>query len=173
MKRLVMALCLFFCVALSLSAKKPSVSKFLTKGNVTFAEQKDKKSVMDAIVYVLSEHGMSVSMINESFGLIQSDWSQTSDMEKNLGKTLALGMLSGANTYFYEYLKIDFKVSENGYIITPHYKQEQQKSNNLLNSSVTAVDKAPLRSSEEAQITIKIVYEINNLLQIDSQVSWE
>ncbi|MBR3543779.1 MAG: hypothetical protein IKN82_08815 [Treponema sp.] len=173
MKKIFAALCLFACVGFAATAKKTAASKFLTKGSVSFSEQMEKKSVMDAIVYVLSEHSMGVAMINESFGLIQSEWAQTSDTADNIGKTLALGMLGGGNTYFHEYLRIDFKVTENGYTVSPHYRQEQQKSNKFLNSSVTAVDKAPLAKSDEAKITMKIVEEINALLKIDSQAIWE
>ena len=82
-----------------------TTTEYLNKGNVSFSSEIDKKSAMDAIVYVLSEHSIGVQMVNESFGLIQSDWKQTSDMADNIGTTLLLGALSGSNTYYYEYLK--------------------------------------------------------------------
>ena len=151
-----------------------TTTEYLNKGNVSFTTETDKKNAMDAIVYVLSEHGITVSMINESFGLIQTDWKQTSDMEKNLGTTILLGALAGgSNTYFYEYLKMDFRVTDTGYTVSPLYKQEQQKRNAFANSSATAVNKAPVKTSEEGQIVLKIVEEINSMLNINGEIIWE
>lgn len=163
MKRIFVAMLLFSCVALIASAKKTDTSKLLTKGTVSFSQQMEKKTVMDAIVYVLSEHSMAVGMVNESFGLLQSEWTQTSDATGKVGKTLALGIL-GIKNNFPQYLKIDFKVTENGYTVIPHHRQELPKSN---------IEKAPLAKSDEAKITMKIVEEINALLKIDSQAIWE
>lgn len=150
-----------------------TTTEYLNKGNVSFSSEIDKKSAMDAIVYVLSEHSIGVQIVNESFGLIQSDWKQTSDMADNIGTTLLLGALSGSNTYYYEYLKMDFRVTETGYTVSPLYKQEQQKSNNLFNSSTTAVNKAPVKTSDEAKVVMKIVDEINSILNVNGEIIWE
>ena len=91
-----------------------TTTEYLNKGNISFSSEIDKKTAMDAIIYVLSEHGFGVQMVNKSFGLIQSDWKQTSDMKDNIGTTILLGTLSGSNTYFYEYLKMDFRVTYAG-----------------------------------------------------------
>lgn len=150
-----------------------TTTEYLNKGNISFSSEIDKKTAMDAIIYVLSEHGFGVQMVNESFGLIQSDWKQTSDMKDNIGTTILLGTLSGSNTYFYEYLKMDFRVTETGYTVTPLYKQEQQKSNNIFNSSTTTLNQAPGKSSDEGKIVIQIVEEINSILNVNGEIIWE
>lgn len=150
-----------------------ATTEYLSKGNVTFGPDIDQKSAMDAIVYVLTEHGFGVQMINESFGIIESDWKQTSDMSDNIGMSILAGTLTGSNTYYYEYLKLNFRVTENGYTVTPLYRQDQQKSNNLLNSSTTAVNKAPVKTSDEGKFTMEIVDEINSMLKVQGQIDWQ
>lgn len=150
-----------------------ATTEYLEKGNVYFDDGVNQKSAMDAIVYVLSEHGFGIQMINESFGLIESDWKQTSDMTDNIGTTILLGALSGSNTYYYEYLKLNFRITESGYTVTPLYKQEHQKSNNLLNSSTTTGAKAPVKTSDEGKFTMSIVDEINSLLKIKGSINWQ
>ena len=42
-----------------------------------------------------------------------------------------------------------FRVTDTGYTVSPLYRQDQQKSNKFINSSITAVSKAPVKTSEE------------------------
>lgn len=165
----VLSILSIYC-ALALSC---ATTEYLEKGNVTFGSDIDQKSAMDAIVYVLTEHGFGVQMVNESFGLIESDWKQTSDMSDNIGMSILTGTLTGSNTYYYEFLKLNFRVTENGYTVTPLYKQEQQKSNNLFNSSTTAGTKAPVKTSDEGKFTMEIVDEINSMLKIKGSINWQ
>ena len=157
----------------SVIALSCATTEYLTKGNVSFGKKIEQKTAMDTIVYVLSEHGFGVQMINESFGLIESDWKQTSDLADNIGTTILLGTLSGSNTYFNEFLKLNFRVTEDGYTVTPLYKQEQQKSNRLANTSTTSGAKAPVKTSDEGKFTIALVEEINSMLKIKGSINWQ
>ena len=128
---------------------------------------------MDTIVYVLSEHGFGIQMINESFGLIESDWKQTSDIADNIGTTILIGALSGSNTYYNRFIKLNFRVTETGYTVTPLSTTESQKSNSLINSSTTSGAKAPTKTSDEGKFAIAIVDEINSMLKIHGSINWQ
>ncbi len=112
-------------------------------------------------------------MVNESFGLIESDWKQTSDMADNIGTTILVGTLTGSNTYYYKFLKLNFRVTDTGYTVTPLYKQENQKSNNLVNSSTTSGNTSPVKTSPEAKLAMEIVDEINSMLKIKGAINWQ
>lgn len=150
-----------------------ATTEYLEKGNVAFEEDMNQKKAMDAIVYVLSERGFNIQMINESFGLIESDWKQTSDMADNIGTTILVGTLTGSNTYYYTFLKLSFRVTDTGYTVTPLYKQENQKSNNLINSSTTSGNTSPVKTSAEAKLAMEIVDEINSMLKIKGSINWQ
>ncbi len=170
-KNLLLAILLFtFYSVLSLSC---ATTEYLTKGNVSFENEIDQKTAMDGIVYVLTEHGFGIQMVNESFGLIESDWKQTSDISDNIGATILAGTLTGSNTYYNEFLKLNFRVTGKGYTVTPLYKQEQQKSNIIANTSTTNGAKAPVKTSDEGKFTMALVEEINALLDINGSINWE
>ena len=65
-----------------------------------------------------------------------------------------------------------FRVTDTGYTVSPLYRQEQ-KSNKFINSSITAVSKAPVKTSEEGKLVIQIVEEINSILKISGEIIWE
>ena len=148
-------------------------TEYLEKGNVSFGDTIDQKTAMDAVVCILSEHGFGIEKINESFGLIETEWKQTSDLADNMGKTILIGALSGSNTYYYQYMKLNFRITETGYTVTPLSRTESQKSNNLMNSSTTTGGKAPTKTSDEAKIAIAIVEEINSLLKVNGSINWQ
>lgn len=157
----------------AISALSCATTEYLQKGNVSFEDDINQKKAMDAIVYVLSERGFNIQMVNESFGLIESDWKQTSDMADNIGTTILVGTLTGSNTYYYKFLKLNFRVTDTGYTVTPLYKQENQKSNNLVNSSTTSGNTSPVKTSPEAKLAMEIVDEINSMLKIKGAINWQ
>ena len=132
-----------------------ATTEYLEKGNISFGKEIDQKTTMDTIVYVLSEHGFGIQMINESFGLIESDWKQTSDIADN------------------RYLKLNFRVTETGFTVSPLSNTESQKSNSLLTSSTTSGAKAPTKTSDEGKFTIAIVDEINSMLKVSGSIIWQ
>ena len=149
-----------------------TTTEYLSKGDVSFPNSVDKQKTMDAIVYVLSENSVGITMVNESFGLIQSDWKQISDMSDNIGRTLALAFASGGgNTYFSEYVKLDFRITDKGYSVTPLYRQNSERQTAFATSN-TASDRAPTKEGKDGQFVLKIVDEINALLNIEGEVIW-
>ena len=150
-----------------------ATTEYLEKGNISFGKEIDQKTTMDTIVYVLSEHGFGIQMINESFGLTESDWKQTSDIADNIGTTILLGTLTGNNTYYNRYLKLNFRVTETGFTVSPLSNTESQKSNNLMTSSTTSGAKAPTKTSDEGKFTIAIVDEINSMLKVSGSIIWQ
>jgi uncharacterized lipoprotein len=141
----------------------------------------EKQKLTDAVSYVLMENGFSIKLINESFGIVTSEWRDIKsgeDTAANILGALAVGLAAASgsqNTSYTSYsrkMMIEVKTTDNGYQVIPKLARISNKSsvyNNSESSNVTYPD----RESKEGQIVIKIVEEINQLLGIPNNYIWE
>lgn len=135
----------------------------------------NKKKVTDAITYVLIENGFEIKTINESFGLVTTEWREV----KNSGNTtanvlgaIAVGLGGGTYTKYSRSMMLQIKTTESGYQITPKVAKIS-KSSNAFKSDTNQNVEYPTQDSVEGNLVGKIVEEINQLICIEDNYIWE
>jgi len=141
----------------------------------------EKIKLTDAVSYALMENGFSIKLINESFGIVTSEWRDIKSGEDTaanvlgalvVGLAAASGSPNSSYTSYSRKMMIEVKATDNGYQLIPKLARISNTSslyNNVEHANVTYPD----RNSKEGQIVIKIVEEINQLLGIQNNYIWE
>ena len=139
------------------------------RAEFSFESAKTTKETIDAITYVLNEKSYEIESINDTYGLIYTKWKKTN--YSNTGATLFAAAATGTAATYSRYVKLDFKISENGYIVSPREKQVN-KINSLAQQSMNELEVELVPTSKEGQEIQKLVEEINKLLGITGSITW-
>lgn len=132
-----------------------------------------KKKTLDAITYVLMSNGFEIDLVNESFGLVNTKWRQITNAGDFVGGIIS-SVLSDNGTYntFEREFSIQIKLTDKGYELLPKMKSITKTNNRYGNTSTDTII-YPDSTSSEGKLAMKIVQEINNLLNIQNNYRWE
>lgn len=139
------------------------------RAEMSFEAPKPTKETIDAITYILNEKSYEIDSINDTYGFIYTKWKKTN--YSNTGATLFAAAATGTAAKYSRYVKLDFKISENGYIVSPREKQVNVISK-LAQQSTNEIEVELVPTSKEGQEIQKLVEEINGLLGITGSVTW-
>jgi hypothetical protein len=136
----------------------------------------EKKNVMDAITYVLSNNGFDVAMMNENYGLVNTNYRKVvsgTDTALSVLSIIAAASSRTATSYstFAREMMLSFQINDNGYTVVPKVKRTSNTTSAFSTSSQDNVE-YPTEDSAEGKLTNKIISEINNLLRIDDNYVW-
>ena len=141
----------------------------------------DSKAIFDVITFVLTNNGFDIAMVNETYGLCNTNWRPVKS-----GADTAASVLSGAaalasafagsgSTSFSTYsreMMISVQLVENGYKVIPKLKRiTSQKS--VFATTESADISYPTQNSGEGKLVNKLIEEINGLLKISNNYVWE
>ena len=138
----------------------------------SFESSAEKKKILDAINYVLVENGFDIKMVNESFGIISTEWRPISRGADTAASILSAIASSGPARQYSSVFMIQAQIMENGYKLIPKMKSIQ-KTSGLWGTSQSDTVYYPEKNSNEAKIAIKLIEEINSLLGIPNDYYWE
>ena len=82
----------------------------------------EQKKITEAVTYVLIENGFDLKLVNESMGLITTEWREVksgADTAANVLGILSAGMGSGSYTSYSRAMMIQVKTANDGYQFTP------------------------------------------------------
>jgi hypothetical protein len=130
----------------------------------------EMRMFLDAVTATLVQNGFDIKMLNESFGLVSTEWRPVKSGADTAATVLsALG--SGPMTSYSRGMMIQFQKTDLGYIVTPKLKRMAQ-SQSLFGTTQENVD-YPTRESGEGKLVEKIIQEVNTLLGLDNTYYWE
>jgi hypothetical protein len=137
----------------------------------------DRKDLMDAITYVLTNNGFNVAFINEKYGLVNSDWrpiQSGADTAASVLSALGSAMSSGPSSYstYSRDMMISFQILDNEYHIIPKLKRKSSSTSIFGGSNRENVE-YPTSDSDEGKLVTKIVREINDLVHVPDDIQWE
>lgn len=130
------------------------------------------KKTIDAITYVLSNNGFDVKTINETYGLVTTEWRSLDNAMANLGLTLLTASKYSSTTYT-DSLQLTFNVKENGYTVIPKTMRTSYTSNAWTNTQSNSAATYPAADTTGGKLTSKVMKEIDELLGIESDIHWE
>lgn len=166
MRKIIVLCCLFLPIIFT-SCLTTTIP--VRRAEMTFESAKPTKETIDAITYILNEKSYEIESINDTYGIIYTKWKKTN--YSNAGATLFAAAATGTAAKYSRYVKLDFKISENGYTVSPREKQVNT-INKFAQQSTNEIEVELLPTSKEGQEIQKLVEEINNLLGITGNVTW-
>ena len=137
----------------------------------------EKKDTIDAITYVLTDNGFDIAFINENHGLINTTWRPIQSGADTAASVLsALGSAmshdhSAYSTYSRE-MMISIQLLEDEYKVIPKLKRKETRTSLWASSSENSIE-YPKPDSSEGKLVMKIINEINSLLNIPNDYYWE
>ena len=150
----------------------------ITTRNVTQVIPTNKKAedkkIMDTVNYVLIENGFEIKNINETFGLITTEWREikdSGDTTANVLGAIAVGLGGGSYTKYSRKMMVQVKIKKEGYQIIPKLVKEA-KTNTTFKSNSDKNIFYPDKESNEGKLVIKILKEINGYLEIKNNYEW-
>lgn len=150
----------------------------ITTRNVTQSipakKNTESKKIMDTINYVLMENGFEIKNINQSFGVITTEWrglNDSGDATANVLGVIAVGLGGGSYTKYSRKMMLQVKIKKDGYQIMPKLIKEA-KTNTAFKSNSDKNVFYPEEDSKEGRLVIKILKEINGYLEIDNDYKW-
>ena len=163
---LVLVLLLFGC------ATRPTI---LTRSVIQEMEDVSNEDFIDTVSYVLTDNGFGIKFLNNKFGIVTTEW-------RKIKVTLdtATNVLSAVSTFFSEdgkyvhcssKMMIEVKVLNNGYQVVPKIAKLSEKDYSSVDFENAKVI-YPKTNTKEGQLVIKIVKEINSLLNIQDSFDW-
>jgi len=135
----------------------------------------DTKQFLDAVTFVLVNNGFDIKMMNESFGLVNTDWrpvKSKSDTAANVLSALSAGFSGGLMTNYSRVMMIQVQLNDTGYTLTPKLRR-QARTSSIYGTSTDENVNYPDADSAEGQLAIRIVQEINGLLNLPNSYHWE
>jgi uncharacterized lipoprotein len=135
------------------------------------AESIDTKRFLDAVSYVLTENGFDIKLLNESYGLVNTDWRPVKSGADTAATILSAFSTSQSMTVYSRSMMVQVMLTENGYSLTPKLRRTS-RSTSMLGGSSENVE-YPLPESAEGQLAVKIVQEINRELGLLNNYRWE
>lgn len=139
-------------------------------------EATDTKSIIDAITYVLTNNGFDVAFINEKYGIIKSDWrpiQSTADTAASVLSIVGSAISKGPSSYstYSRDMMISFQLFTSEYHVIPKMKRKTNTTSFYGGSSRENVE-YPEADSNEGKLAIKILREINRLLNVSDDIQW-
>lgn len=137
----------------------------------------DKKKVLDAITFVLSENGFDIAMMNDAYGICNTTWRPVhsgADTAASILSIAASAMSRGPSSYstFSREMMISVQLLENGYKIIPKVKRVSSTTSLFATTERDDIT-YPTQSSDEGKLINKLISEINALLGIPDNYFWE
>lgn len=163
---MVVVILLFGC------ATRPTI---LTRSVVQDMEEISNEDFVDTVSYVLTDNGFGIKFLNNKFGIVTTEWRR---IKVNLDTTA--NVLNAVSSVFSEdsdyvhrtsKMMIEVKILDNGYQVVPKIAKLREKdysSADFENAKVIY----PKADTKQGQLVIKIVQEINNLLNISDSFNW-
>lgn len=135
-----------------------------------------KKEVMDAITLVLFNNGFDVAMMNENYGLINTNYrivNSGTDTALSVLNIVASSLSHNPSSYsiYSRELMLTFQITNEGYIVIPKVKKIENSSSAFGHSSQDNIE-YPVENSAEGKLTDKIITEINKMLGIENSFMW-
>jgi len=134
------------------------------------SDQLEIKKFLDAVSAVLIQNGFDIKMLNESFGIINTDWRPVKS-GADTAATIISAFGSGPMTVYSRVIMIQVQKTPDGYTVTPKLKRMAQSAS-LFGSTQENVD-YPTRESAEGKLVEKMIQEINALLGMPNTYYWE
>ncbi|TFG90856.1 MAG: hypothetical protein E4H15_06865 [Syntrophobacterales bacterium] len=131
----------------------------------------ERKIIIDAITFSISENGFDIAMLNETYGIINTSWRKvTSGTDTAISVLSILGSKGSYSTYSRE-LSLTFKIDDTGYTVTPKLRKITNTTSKFSSGSSDYIE-YPTQDSSEGKIMMKIMREINSALGISDQINW-
>ena len=161
-----------FCLALALFMTSCATTMITRSVSQEYTDKLETKKTMDAITYVLSNNGFDVKTINDTYGLITTEWRSLDNSLQNIGLTILTASKYFSTTYT-DSLQLTFNVKETGYTVVPKTMRTSSTSNTWSNTSSNSAATYPTADSIGGKLTTKVMKEINELIGIESDIKWE
>lgn len=137
----------------------------------------NKKDVLDAITFVLSDNGFDIAMVNETYGICNTAWRPVqsgADTAATILSITASALSRGPSSYstFSREMMISVQLLENGYKIIPKVKRISSTTSIFATTERDDIS-YPTQDSAEGKLVNKLITEINQLLHIPDDYVWE
>jgi hypothetical protein len=137
----------------------------------------DKKAMIDAITYTLTNNGFDIAFINDSYGLINTNWrpiQSGSDAAASAISIIASALSRGPTSYstFSRDMMISVQILESKYRVIPKLRHTTNTRSIYATSSRDNVE-YPTPDSDEGKLVGKMIGEINRLLNIQDDIEWQ
>jgi hypothetical protein len=137
----------------------------------------DKKTIIDAITYALTNNGFDIAFINESYGLISTAWRPIESGSDTAASAISIiaSAISRRPTAFSTYSRqmvISIQVLQDRYRVIPKLRHITNTSSIYASSSRDSIE-YPTQDSDEGKLVVKIISEINGLLNITDDFEWQ
>ena len=134
----------------------------------------DTQTLLDAVTFVLVDNGFDIRMVNQSFGLVTTEWrpvNSGSDTAANILGAFSAGMSGGPMTTYSRVMMFQIQITNAGYTLVPKVMRSAKTSSMYGNSSDQNVE-YPSADQPEGQLAEKIIEEINQLLGLPDTYTW-
>ena len=140
-------------------------------------ETTQTKSMIDAITYVLENNGFGVALINEKYGLVNSDWrpiQSTADTAASVLSAVGSAMSKSGSSYntYSRDMMISFQLFTTEYRVIPKLKRKTSTTG-LFGGSTREEVEYPAADSNEGKLVTKIAGELNRLLGVPDEIRWK
>ena len=140
--------------------------------NQPIADPIETKNFLDIVSFVLIENGFDIKMLNETYGIISTEWRSVKSGADTAATILSALDSSSSMTSYSRALMIQIQMTEAGYILTPKLKRMSTTTSGFGGSSREQVD-YPTPESPEGKLAVRIVEEINLKLGLPNNYIWE
>lgn len=140
--------------------------------NQPVANPIETKDFFDTVSYVLIENGFDIKMLNETYGIISTDWRTVRSGSDTAATILSALSSSSSMTSYSRAFMIQIQMTDTGYILTPKLKRMSTTTSGFGGSSQENVD-YPKQDSAEGKLATKIVEEINLKLGLPNNYVWQ
>ena len=135
------------------------------------------KETIDAITFVLTDNGFDIAFMNDSYGLVNTNYRKIrSGTDTALTVLSILGAASSRSSSSYSSFEremmLSIQISDNGYKVIPKMRRIT-KSYSGFGTSASDYVEYPKSDTPEGQLVNKIIREINLLLGIQDNIVWE
>ena len=163
---MVVVILLFGC------ATRPTI---LTRSVVQDMEEISNEDFVDTVSYVLTDNGFGIKFLNNKFGIVITEWRR---IKVNLDTTA--NVLNAVSSVFSEdsdyvhrtsKMMIEVKILDNSYQVVPKIAKLREKDYSSVDFENAKVI-YPKPDTKQGQLVIKIVQEINSLLNIPDSFNW-
>ncbi len=131
----------------------------------------ETKKFCDAVSFVLVDNGFDIKMLNESYGLINTEWRPVSSGADTVS-TLFSALGEGPMTTYSRAMMIQVRLDEAGYKLTPKIKR-MAHTTTLFGGSARETVHYPGPKEAEGKLAEKLVQEINQKLNLPNNYIWQ
>ncbi len=129
------------------------------------------KKFCDAVSFVLVDNGFDIKMLNESYGLINTEWRPVSSGADTVS-TLFSAFGEGPMTTYSRAMMIQVRLDEVGYKLTPKIKR-MAHTTTMFGGSARENVYYPGPKEAEGKLAEKLVQEINQKLDLPNNYVWQ